>query len=549
MEMREGLSAMLLNTHNSASTQWEQLSCDRGYIKDLALKCLICGQFHSTEDHWKFMADMPSQPDMLIDDLVKMGVYNQKALEVADSISKADLRKALFLKIAGRGNPKRERLVNELIKQAGGLDEAFAAAFGHKAGEFFNDTIRNRNFTRRRFLRNVAIGAALVTLASCNTEEQVIQNLPDETPFNLTNNVEKTSLRVAFLPITCASPIIMSDPLGFYKKHGLNVELQKYASWSVVRDAAIAGELDAYHMLAPMPIAMTLGLGSTAFSVKLASIENNNGQGIAVANKHKGKINGPADFRGFTIGIPFDYSNHNLILRYYLAGGGLDPDKDVRTIIMPPPDAIAKMATGQIDAFILPDNFTQRVVYNDIGFIHILTKDIWQGHPCCAFTASSEWIEEYPNTFRALNKAIIDGANYADRPENRQEIARAIAPRKYLNQPVDVLEAVMTGKFSDGQGNMFNIPDRIQFDPYPWKSFATWISTQLVRWDYLPEEKANYREIGDQIFLTDLARELAEELGAEPPQELLRVEKLKFDELDPTQPQAYLREQIDRFGV
>ncbi len=549
MEMREGLSAMLLNTHNSASTQWEQLSCDRGYIKDLALKCLICGQFHSTQDHWKFMADMPSQPDMLIDDLVKMGVYNQKALEVADSISKADLRKALFLKIAGRGNPKRERLVNELIKQAGGLDEAFAAAFGHKAGEFFNDTIRNRNFTRRRFLRNVAIGAALVTLASCNTEEQVIQNLPDETPFNLTNNVEKTSLRVAFLPITCASPIIMSDPLGFYKKHGLNVELQKYASWSVVRDAAIAGELDAYHMLAPMPIAMTLGLGSTAFSVKLASIENNNGQGIAVANKHKGRINGPADFRGFTIGIPFDYSNHNLILRYYLAGGGLDPDKDVRTIIMPPPDAIAKMATGQIDAFILPDNFTQRVVYNDIGFIHILTKDIWQGHPCCAFTASSEWIEEYPNTFRALNKAIIDGANYADRPENRQEIARAIAPRKYLNQPVEVLEAVMTGKFSDGQGNMFNIPDRIQFDPYPWKSFATWISTQLVRWDYLPEEKANYREIGDQIFLTDLARELAEELGAEPPQELLRVEKLKFDELDPTQPQAYLREQIDRFGV
>ncbi|MDJ0632558.1 MAG: CmpA/NrtA family ABC transporter substrate-binding protein [Xenococcaceae cyanobacterium MO_188.B29] len=540
---------MLLNTHNSASTQWEQLSCDRGYIKDLALKCLICGQFHSTQDHWKFMADMPSQPDMLIDDLVKMGVYNQKALEVADSISKADLRKALFLKIAGRGNPKRERLVNELIKQAGGLDEAFAAAFGHKAGEFFNDTIRNRNFTRRRFLRNVAIGAALVTLASCNTEEQVIQNLPDETPFNLTNNVEKTSLRVAFLPITCASPIIMSDPLGFYKKHGLNVELQKYASWSVVRDAAIAGELDAYHMLAPMPIAMTLGLGSTAFSVKLASIENNNGQGIAVANKHKGRINGPADFRGFTIGIPFDYSNHNLILRYYLAGGGLDPDKDVRTIIMPPPDAIAKMATGQIDAFILPDNFTQRVVYNDIGFIHILTKDIWQGHPCCAFTASSEWIEEYPNTFRALNKAIIDGANYADRPENRQEIARAIAPRKYLNQPVEVLEAVMTGKFSDGQGNMFNIPDRIQFDPYPWKSFATWISTQLVRWDYLPEEKANYREIGDQIFLTDLARELAEELGAEPPQELLRVEKLKFDELDPTQPQAYLREQIDRFGV
>lgn len=528
-------------------TQWE-LSCDRGEVKDIAVTCLVCGQFHSTEDHYKFMADMPDRPDSLIDDLIKMGAYNQQALDLADSISKADLQKALFLKMAGQNNPKRERLVNELIKQAGGLDEAFAAAFGHRSGEFFNDTIHNNRFTRRRFLRNVAIGAALVTLASCNGGQQVLETPPDEEPIDPAN-LEKTDLKVAFLPITCASPIIMSAPLGFYQKHGLNVELQKYASWSVVRDAAIAGELDAYHMLAPMPIAMTLGLGSTAFPVKLASIENNNGQGIAVANKHKGKIQSAADFKGFTIGIPYDYSNHNLILRYYLAAGGLNPDKDVKTIVLPPPDAIAKMATGQIDAFILPDNFTQRVVHDDLGFIHILTKDIWQGHPCCAFTASNNWIEEHPNTFRALNKAIIDGANYANQPENRKEIAAAIASREYLNQPVEVLEAVMTGKFEDGLGNNLDVPDRIKFDPYPWKSFATWISTQLVRWDYLPEEKANYKEIGEQIFMTDLARELAEELGAEPPQELLRVEKLKFDELNPQQPQAYLQEQIDKFGV
>ena len=539
---------MFLNAQNSTAKQWEDLSCDRGDVQDLALKCLVCGQFHSTADHWKFMADMPSQPDDLIDDLLKMGAYNQQALDIADSISQADLQKALFLKMAGGGNAKRERLVNELIKQAGGLNAAFRAAFGHRSSEFFNDTIRNSRFTRRQFLRNVAIGAALVTLASCNGQQQASTTPPDKEPIDPAN-LEKTELKVAFLPITCASPIIMSDPLGFYQKHGLNVELQKYSSWSVVRDSAIAGELDAYHMLAPMPIAMTLGLGSTAFPVKLASIENNNGQGIAVANKHKGQINSAADFKGFTIGIPYDYSNHNLILRYYLASAGLNPDTDVKTIVLPPPDAIAKMATGQIDAFILPDNFTQRVVHDDIGFIHILTKDIWQGHPCCAFTASNAWIEEHPNTFRALNKAIIDGATYANKPENRKEIAAAIAPRQYLNQPVEVLEAVMTGKFTDGQGNNLDIPDRIKFDPYPWKSFATWISTQLVRWDYLPEEKANYQEIGEQIFLTDLARELAEELGANPPQELLRVEKLKFDELDPKQPQAYLKEQIDKFGV
>lgn len=495
------------------------------------------------------MAEMPQDPAALIDDLVKMRLYSPQALTVAESMTQAELRTALFVKMTAKGSPKRERLVLDLIQLAGGLDEAFAAAFGPQAGQFFSDAQRVSQFTRRQFLQNIAVGAALVSLANCAQAPQSEESAPESPPPPTTGELEKTDLQIAFLPITCATPIIMSAPLGFYQKHGLNVTLMKYASWSVVRDAAIAGELDAYHMLAPMPIAMSLGLGSTPFQVKLASIENNNGQGIAVAKKHLGAINGPADFKGMTIGIPYDYSNHNLLLRYYLASGGLDPDNDVKLLILPPPDAIAKMSTGQIDAFILPDNFTQRVVFDDIGFIHLLTKDLWPGHPCCAFVAAQNWIDEYPNTFRALNKAIIDGANYANNPANRQEIAAAIAPREYLNQPVEVLEAVMTGNFADGQGNTFEIPDRINFDPYPWKSFASWISTQLVRWNYMPVEKANYDEIGDQVFLTNLARELAEELGADPPQELSRIENLKFADFDPSQPEAYLQKQRQQYGV
>lgn len=495
------------------------------------------------------MADMPQEPAELIDDLVKMRLYQPQALDVADAISQAELRTALFVKQVARGSHKREQLVLDLIKLAGGLDEAFAAAFGPKAGQFFRDAQRTSQFTRRKFLQNIAVGAALVSLANCAQQPQPDESAADAPPPPTTGDLEKTDLTIAFLPITCASPIIMSDPLGFYEKHGLNVTLTKYASWSVVRDAAIAGELDAYHMLAPMPIAMSLGLGSTPFQVKLASIENNNGQGIAVAKKHLGKVNGPADFKGMTIGIPYDYSNHNLLLRYYLATGGVDPDNDVKLLILPPPDAIAKMSTGQIDAFILPDNFTQRVVFDDIGFIHLLTKDLWPGHPCCAFVAAQNWIDEHPNTFRALNKAIIDGATYANDPANRKEIAAAIAPREYLNQPVEVLEAVMTGTFEDGQGNSLEIPDRIYFDPYPWKSFSSWISTQLVRWNYMPTEKANYEEIGNDIFLTNLARELAEELGADVADEVTRVETLKFGDFDPSQADAYLKEQIDKYGV
>ena len=424
-----------------SAPKWENLSAQRGALSEIDLQCLVCGRYHLTQDHWKYQADMPQEPAALIDDLIKMRYYRPEAIAVADAISQAELRTALFIKMAGQNDPKRERLVQDLISLAGGLDAAFSAAFGPQAGRFFNDAQTSYgSFTRRRFLKNVVIGAALVTLANCasrpDEDPQSDVNAPPPEPASL----EKKDLKIAFLPITCASPIIMSQPLGFYEKYGLNVELNKYAGWSVVRDAVISGELDASHMLAPMPIAMSLGLGSTAFPVKLASIENNNGQGIAVAKKYLGQINGPADFKGMTIGIPYDYSNHNLLLRYYLASGGINPDKDVKLLILPPPDAIAKMKAEQIDAFILPDNFTQRVVWEDIGFIHLLTKDLWPGHPCCAFTASQAWIDENPNTFRALNKAIIDGATYANRPENRKEIAAAIAPREYLNQPVEVLE-------------------------------------------------------------------------------------------------------------
>ena len=535
-------------SRSGVSHSWANLSCEQGTPATIPMRCVICGSHHTTEEHWRLMAEMPQNPADMIDDLVKMQLYKPAAIEAADAISAAELRTALFVSMAANGKPKRERLVKDLISLAGGLDQAFSAAFGPRAGEFFTDAKRVSQVTRRKFLQNVAVGAALVTLTNCaSTPEVDVED--SSTEADAPAALEKTDLKVAFLPITCASPIIMSKPLGFYEKHGLNVELMKYASWSVVRDAAIAGELDAYHMLAPMPIAMSLGLGSTPFSVKLASIENNNGQGIAVANKHLGNVNGPADFKGMTIGIPYDYSNHNLLLRYYLATGGLDPDVDVKLIVLPPPDAIAKMATGQIDAFILPDNFTQRVVKDEIGYIHLLTKDLWAGHPCCAFVAADNWMGENPNTFRALNKAIIDGATYANNPANRKEVAAAIAPREYLNQPVDVLEAVMTGKFEDGQGNSFDIPDRINFDPYPWKSFASWISTQLVRWDYMPTDKANYNELGEQIFLTDLARELAEELGADAPSEVSRVETMKFGDFDPDKAEEYLKGQIDEFGA
>ena len=543
-------------TTNNATDRWGSLSTQYGKLRENRV-CTTCGGVHSCTDHWKFMAeDMPKDPVDTIGDLAKMGIYKSSAFKMADALNAADLRKTLLLKIAGR-DPKREKLVLELCKQAGGIENAFAAAFGPKAGQFFGDVVQTSNFSRRRFLKNLAVGAALVTLTNCAPSQQAEESAVDtsEAPEGV-ENLEKTDLRIGFIPITCATPIIMSKPLGFYEKYGFNAEVVKMPSWGAVRDSAIAGELDAYHMLAPMPIAMTLGLGSSAFGVKLASIENINGQAITVANKYKGQVNGPADFKGFNIGVPFPYSMHNLLLRYYLATGGIDPDRDVKIRAVPPPDSIAQLVAGDIDAYLMPDPFNQRAVYEEAGFIHKLTKELWDGHPCCAFTASDDWINANPNTFRALNKAIIEAAGYAQDPANRPEIAKAISERAFLNQPPEVVEAVLTGEFENGLGETMSVPDRIGFDPYPWQSFANWISSQLVRWDLQGDGKVTtaiadnkYEEVGKEIFMTDLARELAQEVGLNPPADIYREETLEFDSFNPENPQAYVDEQIEKYGV
>ena len=145
------------------ASKWDNLNYQGGNKRATKSWCAACGDFHLSNDHWRFMAeDMPKEPVDMISDLVKMGVYQPETLKLAEAINAADLRKELFLKIVGKGDRRREKLVQELVKQAGGLENAVAAAFGTKAGEFFGDVTYHGQFSRRRFLKNLAVGAALV---------------------------------------------------------------------------------------------------------------------------------------------------------------------------------------------------------------------------------------------------------------------------------------------------------------------------------------------------------------------------------------------------
>jgi nitrate/nitrite transport system substrate-binding protein len=331
----------------------------------------------------------------------------------------------------------------------------------------------------------------------------------------------------------------MAEPMGFYAKQGLNVSLQKTAGWAVVRDKVINKEYDASHMLSPMPIAISLGLGSKPVAVDVAAIENINGQAITLHVKHKDKMD-PKGWKGMKFGLPFDYSIHNLLLRYFLAEHGIDPDQDVELRIMPPPDMVANLRAGNIDGFLGPEPFNQRAVYEQVGFIHTLSKDIWDGHPCCAFGVSEGFAKNYPNTFAALFRAIALATEYASNKANRGPIIQAIAPANYLNQPIPVLEQVMSGKFADGLGNVKNVPDRVDFDPFPWQSMAVWMLTQLKRWGYLKGD-VNYKQIAENVFLATDARKRMAELGLTPPKENYTKHTIMGKVFDPAKPEDYLK--------
>lgn len=385
---------------------------------------------------------------------------------------------------------------------------------------------------RRNFLKAVGTSTAIAAIQSVLPIES-LQAMAQESKGAL----EKKELKIGFIPITCATPLIMADPLGFYREQGLSVSLQKTAGWALIRDKVLSKEYDASHFLSPMPLAMSLGLSSAATPVQVATVQNINGQAITLSLKHKDNRD-PKNWKGMKFAIPFEYSMHNFLLRYYLAEHGLDPDKDVQLRVTPPPEMVANLRAGNIDGFLGPDPFNQRAVVEEVGFIHILSRDIWNGHPCCAFGTTEEFIKQNPNTFAALYRSVLTAAAMARKPDNRPLIAKVISPANYLNQPENVLMQVLTGKFADGLGGVQNVPERADFDPVPWHSMAVWMLTQMQRWGYIKGD-INYNQIAEKVFMLTDARKRMKELGMSAPDNGYKKFVVMGKEFDPKQAKKY----------
>lgn len=386
---------------------------------------------------------------------------------------------------------------------------------------------------RRNFLRAVGANTVRAAIASVLPIGALQAMAQDK------GALEKKDVKVGFIAITCAAPLIMADPLGFYKREGLNVQLNKTAGWALIRDKMVNKEHDASHFLSPMPLAMTMGLGSNQVNMNVASIQNTNGQAITLHLKHKDRRD-PKSWKGFKFAVPFEYSMHNFLLRYYLAEHGLNPDTDVQIRVTPPPEMVANLRAGNIDGFLGPDPFNQRAVYDEVGFIHILSKEIWDGHPCCAFGVSDEFIKQNPNTFAALYRAVLSASFMASKSKDRALIAKVIAPTQYLNQPEAVINQVLTGKFADGLGNIRTVPDRASFDPMPWQSMAVWMLTQMKRWGYVKGD-VNYKQIAEKVFMLTDARKQMALAGFKPPEGAYKKFIVMGKEFDPAKPEEYVK--------
>lgn len=327
--------------------------------------------------------------------------------------------------------------------------------------------------------------------------------------------VEKAEVNIGFLPIVCATPLIHAQESGLFAAEGLKVTLHKAASWAVVRDKTVSGEFDGALMLAPMPLAMSMGAGARRIAMDVPGLSNTNGSAITLHRKHAGNRD-PRNWKGFKLGIPFEYSMQNLLLRRYLLASGIDPDKDVQLRVMPPPDMISNMRSNNLDGFILAEPFNARAVYDEIGFTHLLSSELWDGHPCCSFAFTKVFATTNRGTFGAVMRALFRATGFLNIPENRKGVAEVLAQKQYLNQPAVVVAQGLTGHFADGLGNIRNVPNRVSFEAFPWQSMALWILMQMRTMGMI-DPSENLKELAESVFDVSRARQHMAEAGLRAP--------------------------------
>ncbi len=350
---------------------------------------------------------------------------------------------------------------------------------------------------------------------------------------------EITEVKIGFIPLTDCAAIIVAAEMGFDKKYGIKIIPAKQASWAAVRDKTMNGELHASHVLYGLIYGVQLGIGGQQKDMKVLMCLNNNGQAITLSNqlKDKGVKDGKSlkrvmtnENRDFTFAQTFPTGTHAMWLNYWLAANGIDPVKDIKNIVVPPPQMVANMRIGNMDGYCVGEPWNARAIYDKLGFTVSTTQDIWTDHPEKVLGTTAEFVAKNPNTARAMIAAILDACKYIDAMENRAKVAKLISSKAYVNTAEEVIGGRFVGDYDNGNGRKYKDPNYMKFYAdgavnFPYLSDGMWFLTQHKRWGMLKSDP-DYLGVATKVNEIKLYSEAAGLVGASIPKDVLRTSKL-----------------------
>lgn len=371
---------------------------------------------------------------------------------------------------------------------------------------------------------------------------------------------EKEDLKFGFIKLTDMAPLAVAAEKGFFEEEGLFVQLEAQANWKVVMDRVVNGELDGSHMLAPAPLAASIGFGTKADVITAFSM-GFNGNAITISNDiwKQMKANVPmdggkpahpikadalkpvvekykAEGKPFNMAMTFPAGSHNLKLRYWLAAGGINPgyyappqdisgqiNAEALLSVTPPPQMPSTLEAGTIFGYCVGEPWNQQAVFKGIGVPVITDEELWKDTPEKVFGVTKQWAEKYPNTHLAVVKALIRASIWLDAEsnKNRKEAIEMLAQKQYVGADSEVLAASMNGTFEYEKGDKRSLPDFNTFfrhgASYPSYSSAVWYLTQMRRWGQINEFKPDnwYLDTAKQVYRPDIYLAAAKELVAE----------------------------------
>jgi ABC-type nitrate/sulfonate/bicarbonate transport systems, periplasmic components len=418
--------------------------------------------------------------------------------------------------------------------------------------------------TRRKFLRQSlgAIGGAAV-----------MSGLPGglgALAWADGGSLETTSAKLGFIALTDAAPLFVAEEKGFFKKYGMtDVQVIKQSSWGTTRDNLVLGSknngIDGAHILSPMPYLITAGVvtpNNVPTPMYILGRLNLGGQCISVGKEYTDLKLGTdatpfkaalakkrASGKAVNAAMTFPGGTHDLWIRYWLAAGGIDPVKDISTIVVPPAQMVANMKVGSMDTFCVCEPWNEQLINQKIGYTANTTGELWNNHPEKAFAMRADYVDKNPNATKALMMAVMEAQMWCEKTENKEEMAKICSGRKWINAPYNDIIERMKGTFDYGNGKVVeNSPFQMRywkdFAGYPFRSHDLWFLTENIRWGYMPAS-TDTKALIDKVNREDLWRDAAAALkipASEIPTSTSRGVETFFDGkvFDPENPQAYL---------